>query len=164
VLLQSQVTKHQHPTCWPIINAHFQHLKLIKTTFEWGQLMEHLHTLPHTINKQQLSSSTMEQKKSEKEEEITTNISTTFQVPQNKKRQSDKKFAKLLQNSIDSLSNNVVQDSANLLSKETKLGPLNLLNNRIKFMPLDSPSNKTKPIPSNSLNNKPKIDKPIINS
>jgi hypothetical protein len=54
----------QHPTCSPIINAHFQHLELIKTTFERGQLMEHLHQLPHTINKQQLSSSTMEQNKS----------------------------------------------------------------------------------------------------
>jgi hypothetical protein len=66
VLLQSQVAKHQHSTCWPIVNAHFQHLKLIKTTFEWGQLMEHLHQLPHIINKRQLSFPTMEQEKSKK--------------------------------------------------------------------------------------------------
>jgi len=56
----------KYPTCWSIVNAHFSHLKLIKTTFEWGQLMEHLHQLPHTINKQQLSSLTMEQEKSKK--------------------------------------------------------------------------------------------------
>ncbi len=79
----------KYRTCWPIVNAHFSHLKLIKTTFEWGQLMEHLHQLPHTINKQQLSSLTMEQEKSKKKENIRTNISTIFQAPQNKKRQSD---------------------------------------------------------------------------
>jgi hypothetical protein len=79
----------KYPTCWSIVNAHFSHLKLIKTTFEWGQLMEHLHQLPHTINKQQLSSLTMEQEKSNKKKDIRTNISTIFQTPQNKKRQSD---------------------------------------------------------------------------
>jgi hypothetical protein len=51
--------------------------------------MEHLHQLPHTINKQQLSSLTMEQEKSNKKKDIRTNISTIFQTPQNKKRQSD---------------------------------------------------------------------------
>jgi hypothetical protein len=51
-----------------------------------------------------------------------TNISTIFQVPQNKKRQSDKKFAKLLQNSIDSLSNNVAYNSTNLLATKPSWG------------------------------------------
>lgn len=64
----------KYPTCGPIVNAHFYHLKLIKITFEWGQLMEHLHQVPHTINKQQLSSLIVEQEKPKKEEDITTNI------------------------------------------------------------------------------------------
>ncbi len=73
----------------------------MKTTFEWGQLMEHLHQLPHTINKQQLSSSTMKQAKSNKKKTLGQTFQIFCQVPQNKKRQSAKRFAKLLQNSID---------------------------------------------------------------
>jgi hypothetical protein len=51
--------------------------------------MEHLHQLPHTINKQQLSSLTVEQEKPIKKKDIRTNISTIIQAPQNKRRWSD---------------------------------------------------------------------------
>ncbi len=41
----SQVLKHQRLSCYQIVHAHFQHLKLMGTTFEWEQVTEYLHQL-----------------------------------------------------------------------------------------------------------------------